>query len=191
VPVFTVFAGPNGAGKSTVIKLPEFESRRTNLLEADAIAKRMDPADPLRAAVAAGREVILRTREYLRTRQNFAMETTFSGTRTLVTMREARSEGFRVELVYVGLVDSDYCIRRVRERVAQGGHFVPDDDVKRRYARSVTNLASALGLADKVTVYDNSDVAIRKVLEAAAGVIHWRAENEPAWITSVLAQIPK
>ena len=75
-PTFTVFAGPNGAGKSTIILAPEFANRRTNLLEADAIAKRMDPAVPVRAAVAAGREVILRTREFLASGESFAMETT-------------------------------------------------------------------------------------------------------------------
>jgi predicted ABC-type ATPase len=62
VPVLTVVGGPNGSGKSGVIRSVEFEGR-DNLLEADAIAKRINPAKPRQAAVAAAREVIRRIRE--------------------------------------------------------------------------------------------------------------------------------
>jgi predicted ABC-type ATPase len=51
-----------------------------NLLEADAIAARIDKGDPRRAAVEAGREVLRRTQQYLRSGENFAIETTLSGT---------------------------------------------------------------------------------------------------------------
>jgi predicted ABC-type ATPase len=67
--------GPNGSGKSSIIRWLEFEGRN-NLLEVDAIAKRIDPASPRRAAVAAAKEVIRRTREYLKNHQSFAIETT-------------------------------------------------------------------------------------------------------------------
>jgi hypothetical protein len=63
-PVLTVLAGPNGSGKSSITSSLEFEGRE-NLLDPDAIARRINPADPYRAAVAAGREVITRTRQYL------------------------------------------------------------------------------------------------------------------------------
>jgi len=31
------------------------------------------------------------------------------------------------------------CIARIRSRVARGGHFVSDDDVRRRFGRSLLN----------------------------------------------------
>jgi predicted ABC-type ATPase len=92
VPLLTVFGGPNGSGKSTVIREIEFVGR-DNLLDTDAIAKRMDPANPRRAAVAAGREVILRTREYLENRVSFAIETTLSSRSTLATYLAGRGAG--------------------------------------------------------------------------------------------------
>jgi predicted ABC-type ATPase len=119
VPVLTVVGGPNGSGKSSIIRGLAFEGR-DNLLEADAIARRIDPANPRRAAVAAAREVIRRTREYVKNHQSFAIETTLSGGGTLATMRQAQAHGFIVRLVYVCLDNPERSIQRVRERVAQG-----------------------------------------------------------------------
>ncbi|HEY6392120.1 MAG TPA: AAA family ATPase [Bryobacteraceae bacterium] len=184
MPLLTVFGGPNGSGKSSVIRKMEFEGRE-NLLDTDAIAKRMDPANPRRAAVAAGREVILRTREYLGNQQSFAIETTLSSRSSLTTICEAQERGFIVHLVYVCVNTPERSIQRVRERVTEGGHDVPEEDVRRRYVRSLQNLPAVLLQAHKAVVYDNSDDEPRKVLETQAGIIVWRADCETAWVTRV------
>lgn len=57
MPVLTVFAGPNGSGKSSLIRLVDFEGRG-NLLDPDAIAKRLDPALPPGAAISAARRIL-------------------------------------------------------------------------------------------------------------------------------------
>jgi predicted ABC-type ATPase len=142
VPVLTVVAGPYGSGKSSVIGTLEYEGRE-NLLDPDAVAKRINPSDPSRAAVTAAREVIGRAREYLESRQSFVIETTLSSGGTLGTMREARRNGFIVHLVYICLDTTERNIRRVRERVERGGHDVPEKDVRRRYERSLLNLPAA------------------------------------------------
>jgi predicted ABC-type ATPase len=64
VPTLTVIAGPNGSGKSTLTRTVEFDGR-DRLLDPDAIARRMNPFDPSAAAIAAGREVLERTEDYL------------------------------------------------------------------------------------------------------------------------------
>ena len=78
MPVLTVFAGPNGSGKSSIIRRGEFEGK-LNLLEADAIAKRMNPALPEKDAISAGREVLLRAKRYLLGGESFSIETTLAG----------------------------------------------------------------------------------------------------------------
>jgi len=57
VPTLTIFAGPNGSGKSSLIRQVEFEGRQ-NLLEPDAIAKRISPESPRQGGISAGREVL-------------------------------------------------------------------------------------------------------------------------------------
>src|SRR6185437_2717621 len=88
IPILTIIAGPNGSGKSTLTGRLTFEGRE-NLLDPDAIAKHINPSDPGRAAVTAGREVIKRTRGYLLNCESFSIETTLSGGGYLETMREA------------------------------------------------------------------------------------------------------
>lgn len=182
--ILTVIAGPNGSGKSSVIRGLEFEGK-VRLLEADAIAKRIDPLNPRHAAVAAAREVIRRTREYLKSRQSFAIETTLSSASMIGTMRQASENGYAVHLVYVCLDNPERSIQRVRERVAQGGHDVPDADIRRRYSRSLANLPAAARVADQAIVYDNSEAKPRKVLEARKGTIVWQAPVQPVWAKGV------
>ncbi|HEY7335093.1 MAG TPA: AAA family ATPase [Bryobacteraceae bacterium] len=184
MPVLTVLAGPNGSGKSSITTLLEFEGRE-KLLDPDAIARRI----PTRPAVAAGREVITRTRLYLGNRESFALETTLSSASTLATMREARQHGFAVRLYFICLSDAEQNIERVNERASRGGHDVPDRDIRRRYGRSLQNLAPALQLADEALVLDNLGNKPQPVLETRSGGIIWRAYTVPVWVTRVCAQI--
>ena len=77
MPTLTVIAGPNGSGKSTLTRSFEFEGR-DRLLDPDAIARGLNPLHPSAAAIAAGREVLKRTTEYLNRGVSFAVETTLS-----------------------------------------------------------------------------------------------------------------
>jgi predicted ABC-type ATPase len=186
VPVLTVIAGPNGSGKSTFTSRLTTEAK-ANLLDPDAVAKRIDPADPTRAAIAAAREVITRTREYLDRGESFALETTLAGRNYLDVMAEAKLRGFNVRLIYICLDLPERNVQRVSERVLRGGHFVPDLDVKRRYERSLANLPAALRIAHDAVAYDNSDRHPVKVFEARNGTITWRSPKLPAWASSLTA----
>jgi predicted ABC-type ATPase len=62
-----------------------------------------------------------------------------------------------VKLFYLWLPSAEVAVRRVRERVRKGGQDVPAADVRRRFERSLTNLARHyLPLADELSIVDNS-----------------------------------
>ncbi len=73
-------------------------------------------------------------------------------------MRNAREAGYRVELHYVRLQSAEVSLRRIHCRVLDGGHDVPEADVRRRFARSLANLPQAMALADETRFYSNDDV---------------------------------
>jgi predicted ABC-type ATPase len=100
MPVLTVIAGPNGSGKSTLMRVLDFEGRQ-NLLNPDDVAVELSPTNPEKAAFAAGRQVVERTRECLQTGVSFAIETTLSSKQNLATLRTARDAGFQVRLIYI------------------------------------------------------------------------------------------
>jgi predicted ABC-type ATPase len=133
--------------------------------------------------VAAGREVIQRTRAYLRSGESFSIETTLSGGGYLET-RQAAEQGFfgSADLRMHGPGGRKH--QRVRARFSLGGHDVPDEDVRRRYERSLANLAPAVALAHEAQLYDNSGDQPRLVLEACHGEIEWRDDEPPAWVVA-------
>jgi predicted ABC-type ATPase len=152
------------------------------LLDPDAIARAMNPFNPAAAALPAGRETLRRTAEYLEQGLSFAVETTLAGHGKLDLVRDAKSHGYEVHLMFVGLDTPERCVNRIRNRVANGGHFVPDADVRRRFARSVVNAIQALRLVDIAKFYDNSGDGHRLVLIAKAGVVVWQEPPLPGWL---------
>ena len=168
-------------GQSSIIRRAQFAGR-DNLLEVDAIAAKLAAGDPRVLAIAAGREVLRRTRDYLQSGDNFAIETTLSGVWAVRAMNEAARRGYFVRLIYICLDNAERCIQRVGERVAQGGHSVPEGDVRRRYARSLSNVKQVLKSVDQALLYDNSGPEPQLVLEMRAGAVLSRAGNMPGWV---------
>jgi predicted ABC-type ATPase len=180
-PVLSVIAGPNGSGKSTLTSSVWFEGN-ANLIDPDAIARDMNAAQPATAAIPAGRQAILRCRALLASRLSFALETTLAGHGAMTIMRRAKDTGYRTHLVYVALGDPELHVERVRLRVSQGGHDIPDVDIRRRYARSLMRAPEALRLADEAVVLDNSGLHPLRMLLLRAGRIVWAADVLPEWV---------
>ncbi len=59
--------------------------------------------------------------------------------RTLIRS-ERGSGGYRVVLFFLWLPSAGMAVARVANRVKQGGHSVPPDDIRRRYTAGVRNL---------------------------------------------------
>jgi len=186
MPTLTLIAGPNGSGKSTLTSSILFDGS-ANLIDPDAIARRIDAAQPARAAISAAREAILRCKELLADRRSFAMETTLAGHGATGIMRQAALAGYETSLIYVSLGDPELHIERVRLRVAQGAHLNPDSDIRRRCWRSLKRAPEALRLVDEAVVLDNSGLhPVRKLLLRGGHVV-WsagmdRAVGCPDWL---------
>jgi predicted ABC-type ATPase len=104
-------------------------------------------------------------------------------------MRKAKLRGFHVDLIYLCLNTPEHGILRVQERVGQGGHNVPDEDIRRRYFRSLDNLPEAIRIADRAILFDNSRYTRRCMLETRSGLIVWSASKRPVWVAAVMAAL--
>jgi predicted ABC-type ATPase len=107
---------------------------------------------------------------------SFAVETTLASRRTLETMRHAKVNGFRIDLVYICLDTPERSVVRMNERVLQGGH---------RYLRSLADLPEALRITDRAVLYDNSGDEYRRMLEVRRGVVVWIAAKPAPWVTAL------
>jgi predicted ABC-type ATPase len=130
-----IIAGPNGAGKTTFARefLPN-EAGCPNFVNADLIAAGLSPFNPEVAAIKAARIMLGEIEAHAAHGDNFAFETTLSGRGYVRMIRSWRKEGYQVRLL-----NSQEAIARVAERVAQGGHNIPDDVVHRRFSSGIHN----------------------------------------------------
>ena len=141
MPTCWIIAGPNGAGKTTFALdyLPAMAGCE-NFVNADLIAAGLSPLAPQRERVAAGRLFLREIRAYIGERREFAFETTLAGRSYLRLVDELRRGGWHTELVYLALPSVEMAKMRVAERVAHGGHDIPEADIERRFPRSLRNL---------------------------------------------------
>ena len=164
-PTVYAIAGPNGAGKTTFASefLPDFVKCR-EFLNADLIAAGLSPFAPEAQNVRAGRLLLERNRELVAERVDFGFETTLSGRTYVKRLTAMRASGFRVVLFFLWLPNVDMAVARVRKRVAEGGHGVPLEDIRRRYAAGIQNLFRLYrSLAHEWRLYDASRLPPRLI----------------------------
>jgi predicted ABC-type ATPase len=157
-PQLLVIAGPNGAGKTTFINtyLPEYTNVR-EFVNADLIAKGISPFEPEGAMIEAGRILLTRVHQLIEEKISFALETTLSGKTYVDLIEIAKKLGYDVRLYYIYLNSVELSLNRIAERVREGGHNVPREDVLRRYDRSLHNFFELyLPIADEWQLFDNS-----------------------------------
>lgn len=157
-PRCVIIAGPNGAGKTTFARefLPR-EAGIVHFVNADLIAAGLSPLKPELAALAAGRLLLSELDRLAAARADFAFESTLSGLTYAARMREWKAAGYRIEIVFLQLASVRLALRRIGDRVKQGGHAVPAADVRRRFHRGWKNFKTTYrALADEWAVYDNS-----------------------------------
>ena len=71
--------------------------------------------------------------------ESFAFETTLAGRSYVHRLDAWRASGYRVKLIFLRLVAVTDAIERVRLRVSQGGHGVPEAVIRRRFQAGLAN----------------------------------------------------
>lgn len=157
-PVCTIVGGPNGAGKTTfALRYLPAVAARHRFINADLIAAGLSPLDPQTVATTAGRIFLREIAAQIDRRADFAFETTLSGKTHLRTIRAMQRDGWQVHLFYLWLPDVEMAVARVRERVRDGGHDIPESVIRRRFERSLRGLMREYGpICDSVDCFDNS-----------------------------------
>jgi predicted ABC-type ATPase len=153
-----IIAGPNGAGKTTFAE--QFllgEADCPDFINADLIARGISPYAPEAVAFDAGRIMLGQIHAHVKAEKRFAFETTLSGAGYAHLIPRWRTAGFRVNLVFLRLPQVEVALARIRARVAQGGHDVPEAVVRRRFARGLRNFDQVYRrLVDSWALYDSS-----------------------------------
>ena len=183
-----VIAGPNGAGKTTFATeyLP-LMGPNVPFVNGDVIAARLNPEAPEAAAQRAGRIALERMESHAAERMDFAFETTLSGRGYARRLIKWRERGYRIGMVYLRLPSAQHVVRRVAQRVSEGGHDIPEPVARRRFERSWRNFVELYRpIADEWHVYDTSSRPPSLVATSErTGILpspprRWRLREAPA-----------
>ena len=175
--IYTIIGGVNGVGKSSLSGVLSAENSDLGIIiDTDKIT-----AENGGDRIKGGKIAIERIENCLKRGINFTQETTLSGVRTLKTIQKARELNYFIRPYYVGISSSAESISRIANRVSKGGHNIPPEDVKRRYAKRFDDLIKILPYCNEAVFFDNENGFIEKA-EYRNGTLITKGGNIPEWI---------
>lgn len=128
-----------------------------NFVNADLIAQGLAPFEPRAAAIKAGKLVLQQIHEFAERGVDFAFETTLSGKSYASMLSGLKAKGYALHLFFLWIPSPELAIARIKDRVLEGGHHVPADDVRRRFVRGINNFFELYEpLVHSWMLFDNS-----------------------------------
>lgn len=180
--VLYIIAGANGSGKSTLAEVL-LKEKGLEFLNADEIAKEISPNAINSVPISAGKEYFKRLNTFLKLDKSFAIESTLSGNNITGIIEKAKQLNYKIILVYSFLQNCTVCIERVKKRVKNGGHNVPDEDIIRRYYKSIINFWDKYRFkTDEWTLfyngYDYAPIIVSFGLQDKFSIINPKIQNQ-------------
>ncbi len=133
-----VVAGANGVGKTT-FALQFLYEYDYEFLNADEIAKELSSENPAKKKISAGKIFFKKLHEATARGKSLLIESTLSGRYLQDYFEIWKAHNYQIQIVFIIVDAPEVSIARIAERVRKGGHFVPDEDVRRRFMRGQNN----------------------------------------------------
>ena len=181
---YIIIAGVNGAGKSTLYQTIESlkEMPRVNV---DEIVREIGDWKNMSDVFKAGKIAVKRISQYFVESITFNQETTLCGQTIIRNILKAKELGYFIELHYVGVDSVEIAKDRVKHRVQQGGHGIPESDIEKRYEETFERLNSILKECNLIAFYDNTE-SFRRFAICKNGELVRISHNVPKWFSKVL-----
>lgn len=165
--VLEIIGGPNGSGKTTFAESALLKKKGAIYINSDSIARGLTLNGNKHAQYEAGRFMLNQIEDYFKNEFSFSFETTLSGKIWMNHIKKAKDHQYKI-VVYFVFVDSiGLSLKRIKNRVKNGGHDIPKEIVKRRFKRTFSNFVNLYApLADEWYVINNTskptEIAFKK-----------------------------
>lgn len=103
--------------------------------------------------------------------KSIGVETVLSTAKYRRVVEAAKAKGFKIWFIYVLLDSPERNIERVSLRVARGGHDVPEQKIRDRYIRSLSQMPWFIEAADRAWVYDNGGATPDLIAKKEDGIL--------------------
>ena len=182
---FYLFAGVNGVGKTTLFNAMNGNVKKSFRINSDEIVREIGKWNSEIDQVKAAKIAIGLRNKCMEKGNSFNEETTLTGKTILKLIDKVREKNYKLHLFYVGVGSPDISKERIKKRVADGGHHIPDEVVDKRYKESLKNFEKILKKFDNVVVYDNS-VRFRTLLRIIDKKVIKIADDLPEWMENAI-----
>lgn len=180
---YVIIAGVNGAGKSTLYQTND-NLKGMPRVNVDEIVRELGNWQNSEDVFKAGKMAVKKISKYFEQGVSFNQETTLCGKAIINNILKAKSLGYFIELHYVGVESVELAKERVRYRVKQGGHGIPESDIEKRYEETFKQLNIILKECNIIAFYDNTE-QFRRFAIGKNGALVRISHNVPAWFSKV------
>lgn len=180
---YVIIAGVNGAGKSTLYQTND-SLKTLPRVNVDEIVKEIGDWKNVSDVFTAGKIAVERISEFLKNGVSFNQETTLCGKSIIGNIMKAKSLGYFIELHYVSVESVEIAKARVKHRVQQGGHDIPERDIEKRYVETFKQLNCILKECNLVAFYDNTE-SFRRFAILKNGDLVRISHKVPEWFLNV------
>ncbi|MDL1968031.1 MAG: zeta toxin family protein [Deltaproteobacteria bacterium] len=186
-----ILAGGNGAGKTTFYE-KLLAPKGIRLVNADMIAKIINPNNPESVSYKAASLVDKIREKFLYQGITFCFETVFSHVSKIDFVAKAKANNYEIILIYIHLDTLELNEARVYQRVTEGGHNVPVAKIHSRIPRTIKNIAKTLPLVNEARLLNNSsrDNPFQIVATVKQGGRKYAINPLPEWAEYILRDIP-
>ena len=148
-PDLHVIVGPNGSGKSSIINSTGLTVNCPLIINPDNFVRQFSEIEDVTDRYIAAMEYCREQREMLlEMGVSFGFETVGSHPEKLEFIKHAKLRGYRIHIIFVDSGNPELSIQRIKMRVAKGGHDVPVDKVRSRYAKVINLLPDYFDVGD-------------------------------------------
>jgi len=203
MPFLYILTGPNGAGKSTAGPglLPDAISKSYPPFDGDKL--KMIKQQEFKKITGSYKEAARLADEYvygeferlykksLSENDHFAYEGHFSEESSWNLIRKFKESGYKIDMIFLGLVSLKLSSDRVFNRAVRGGHNVKPYDIENNYFGNLAKLNEHLELIDQLTILDTSGTIPLHVGQWRDNKMNFNVDNEsiPEWVTAHLPRL--
>lgn len=157
-PTIIFIGGINGAGKSSIRdKQLNIDENYINI-DPDKLSKqfKINGIGTDASNLQGGKEAVRIFEQAIKDRRDIVFETTLSGNSVFRRFDKAQQNGYKIDVLYMGLNSVNKHIDRVAHRVSVGGHHIDTETIRKRFDLRDDNLEKAFLMSDNFTLFDNS-----------------------------------
>lgn len=156
IPLAIFLVGTNGSGKSSLRNYLNLSDIQTNI-DPDVLNRVYRAKYPDNYQIEAGKQALRMYDDALKNGLNICLESTLAGRGTMQRIIAAKDSGYFTLAYYIGLNSVELNLERIAQRVARGGHDIPEGIVRRRFHESADNLVLVKDYLDQIYLLDNSE----------------------------------